>query len=1032
MMRRMLLSLACALVLCLGLPTTALAAKSVPYIDRDGNSKTIFEATEITSDHTKLTRGWYVVYGDVTISERIEVTGDDPTMCYVSLILADGCTLTASKGIGVEEGASLFIYGQSEDEGTMGKLYASNSSSDAAIGGDVSFYSETNGPITINGGRIEARSSGSGSAIGGGWNAPGGPVAINGGVVSAYATGGGAAIGGGSDTYGYGGTVEIAGGSVTAISAAGAAIGGGSGNSDHGTLTIAPKSGRLVSASSGDDAEHARALTGSPFLSGASVQVPSDEMGMSYFSCSTTKLLTVSHLDENGVERTRTDCLPVVAGDEQWKDGWYAVDSNVSVERRVVVDGDVNLILTDGKALNVKGGIEVTKGNSLTIYAQSTDEATMGSLTATTRNSGFADCAAIGGSAAEDTADAGTIAIYGGAVTADNAGGYSRAAGIGGGFWNPDGSADKADVGKGGTVTVTGGVVTAFGGWNAAGIGGGQQSDGGSLAVTGGVVNVTGGKFFGAAIGGGAGGDGGVVLITGGVITATTVYGSDSVSDAAAIGGGGNTDGFAAGNGADVTIAGGTVIAQTYEGVSAVGAGRSLASTGKTDPGTLIISPAQGQVIAAVAGADEKGAASVDGSPFTAEQQIVDLVQSASYFRCASGGIDDVTRISAQPKGATVDEGSAATFEVSASGTGTLSYRWQQRSGADGEWTDIEGANGASYTTPATTADMDGMQFRCVVTGGLGIAASDPATLTVIAKPVFKISLDSADVDFGRLVEGSFPGQVKPVTVTISNTGNRPLEIQVPQSKAFELELKASSGQLDPGDAVEVSIVPKDDLDVRAYSESVVISGINGQNAATASLELSVTVVHDLAKVAAKPATCTDDGCDEHWTCEACGKVFGDADGNEEIEPGDAAVPATGHDPADGWERDAGGHWRACLNGCGERLEYAGHEPEVVGAKEPTCTEDGSEGDTVCSVCGLALAEGGSIPATGHDWGEDGRCKLCGAMSSSSTSTDNADDDRETLAGTGDGSMLAAAALSALALAAVAAGALAPAGPRRS
>lgn len=191
-------------------------------------------------------------------------------------------------------------------------------------------------------------------------------------------------------------------------------------------------------------------------------------------------------------------------------------------------------------------------------------------------------------------------------------------------------------------------------------------------------------------------------------------------------------------------------------------------------------------------------------------------------------------------------------------------------------------------------------------------------------------------------------------------------------------------------------------------------------------------MVHDLAKVAAKPATCTDDGCDEHWTCEACGKVFGDADGNEEIEPGDAAVPATGHDPADGWERDAGGHWHSCLNGCGERLEYAGHEPEVVGAKEPTCTEDGSEGDTVCSVCGLVLAEGGSIPATGHDWGEDGRCKLCGAMSSSSTSTDNADDDRETLAGTGDGSMLAAAALSALALATVAAGALAPAGPRRS
>lgn len=197
--------------------------------------------------------------------------------------------------------------------------------------------------------------------------------------------------------------------------------------------------------------------------------------------------------------------------------------------------------------MNVKGGIEVTKGNSLTIYAQSTDEATMGSLTATTRNSGFADCAAIGGGATEDTADAGTITIHGGAVTADNAGGYSRAAGIGGGYWYPD-------AGKGGTVTITGGVVTAFGGWNAAGIGGGQLSDGGSLTVAGGVVSATGGKSFGAAIGGGLGGDGGTVLVEGGVVTATTVYGSDSVSDAAAIGGGGNIGDRAAGNGADARV----------------------------------------------------------------------------------------------------------------------------------------------------------------------------------------------------------------------------------------------------------------------------------------------------------------------------------------------------------------------------------------------------------------------------------------------------------------------------------------------
>ena len=1027
MMRRMLLSLACTLVLCLGLPTTALAARSVPYIDGDGNSTTISEATEITSGHTKLTRGWYVVYGDVTISDRITVSGDGSAYSLTNLILADGCTLTASKGIGVEEGASLNIYGQSEDEGTMGKLYASDSISNSAIGADSDFSSTTNGPITINGGKIDAQSSGTGSAIGGGWNAPGGSVTINGGVVNARATGSGAAIGGGKDMFGNskGGTVKITGGNVTATSTKGAAIGGGAGNSDHGTLTIAPKASRIISASTGDSAETATALAGSPFKPGASVQVPSDEMGMGYFSCSTRKLLTVSYLGEDGVEQTKADCLSVSADDLQWTSGWYALDSNVSISRRrIVVDGDVKLILTDGNALNVNGGIEVSEGNSLTIYAQSADEATMGSLTATTRRSGFADCAAIGGGTAEDTADAGTIKICGGAITADNAGGYSRAAGIGGGFYNPDGLNDKAEAGKGGAVVVTGGVVTAFGGWNAAGIGGGQQNDGGSLTVIGGVVNATGGKSFGAAIGGGLRGDGGTVLITGGVVTATTVYGSDSVSDAAAIGGG------ADGNGANVTIAGGTVTASTYDGRCAIGAGASGSTT--TTSGTLIIAPVQGEAIAAIAGADEQSATPVDGSPFTAEQQIADLVQSASYFRSATGRVDDVTRISAQPKDATVDEDDTATFEVSASGTGMLSYQWQQRSGVDGEWVDIEGANDASYTAPATTADMDGMQFRCLVTGGLGMAASDPATLTVIAKPVFEISLDPADVDFGKLVEGSLQGQVQPVTVTITNTGNQPLEIRVPKSQAFELKLEAPSGQLNPGDAVEVAIAPKDDLAVGTYSENIVISGVNGQSTATATLELSASVVHDLVKVEAKPATCTDDGNDEYWVCEACDKVFGDADGEKEIKPEDVAIPAIGHDPADEWEGDAGGHWRSCLNGCGERLEYAGHEPEVVGAKEPTCTEDGYSGDAVCSVCGFVLAEGEAVPATGHDWGEDGRCKLCGAMRSSSTSTDNADDDRESLAKTGDGSVSVVAALCALAAAAVATGTFALMRSRRS
>ena len=50
--------------------------------------------------------------------------------------------------------------------------------------------------------------------------------------------------------------------------------------------------------------------------------------------------------------------------------------------QRVTVTGDVHLILTDGCTLTVNGGIQVEKGNSLTIYGQSEQTGTMGRLIA--------------------------------------------------------------------------------------------------------------------------------------------------------------------------------------------------------------------------------------------------------------------------------------------------------------------------------------------------------------------------------------------------------------------------------------------------------------------------------------------------------------------------------------------------------------------------------------------------------------------------------------------------------------------------
>ena len=168
------------------------------------------------------------------------------------------------------------------------------------------------------------------------------------------------------------------------------------------------------------------------------------------------------YLDENGKTQTCSSATAVTADDTGWTGtdtapGWYVVTGSVEIPRRVTVTGDVHLILADGFSLTVKGGIEVAEGNSLTIYAQSTDSAKMGSLTANATSSG---CAGIGGSAHEN---GGTVTINGGSVKASGSG---SGAGIGGG------------------VSGNGGSVTARGGYNAAGIGVGSGGrDGGTLTI---------------------------------------------------------------------------------------------------------------------------------------------------------------------------------------------------------------------------------------------------------------------------------------------------------------------------------------------------------------------------------------------------------------------------------------------------------------------------------------------------------------------------------------------------------------------
>ncbi len=83
---------------------------------------------------------------------------------------------------------------------------------------------------------------------------------------------------------------------------------------------------------------------------------------------------------------------------------------------------------------------------------------------------------------------------------------------------------------------------------------------------------------------------------------------------------------------------------------------------------------------------------------------------------------------------------------------------------------------------------------------------------------------------------------------------------------------------------------------------------------------------HTLTNHPANPATCTEAGNIEYWTCSGCNDKFSDADGTNKIT-GSVTIAALGHDHSGPWvTTDENEHWKVCAReGCNEQLDKAAH-----------------------------------------------------------------------------------------------------------
>ena len=208
------------------LPNVAPGPNDVAFYDPTAyagdRQRIVLQPTALT-DQTSLASGWYYVSGEVTVANRITVSGT------VNLILTDDCHLTASNGFHVASGNTLNIYAQSVGN-NCGALTAGHSQNDAAIGG--------------NGGADGDHSLNADQAMGSPAEEAGGNITIYGGNITTTGNIGGGDGGkgysyteyyGGGENYDYFGGIGGAGGSCGTVTIYGGiitvngAIGGGNG-----------------------------------------------------------------------------------------------------------------------------------------------------------------------------------------------------------------------------------------------------------------------------------------------------------------------------------------------------------------------------------------------------------------------------------------------------------------------------------------------------------------------------------------------------------------------------------------------------------------------------------------------------------------------------------------------------------------------------------------------------------------------------------------------------------------------------------
>ena len=183
----------------------------------------------------------------------------------------------------------------------------------------------------------------------------------------------------------------------------------------------------------------------------------------------------------------------------------------------------------------------------------------------------------------------------------------------------------------------------------------------------------------------------------------------------------------------------------------------------------------------------------------------------------SSVGILTVTTkpaITTQPAAQTVIAGQTATFTVDAAGTAPLRYQWKKNG------TNIDGATGSSYTSPATQLADSGAPYSVEVSNEQGTVTSNASILTVTKGPAITTEPVSLAVDPGATATFSVDATGTPAPTfqwmknganipgATSNTYTTPATRSADHGAVFKVVVSNSAGTATSKEAVLSVNVP--------------------------------------------------------------------------------------------------------------------------------------------------------------------------------------------------------------------------------